>query len=239
MSSNGLVLFFGLSVGTLFIPSSAAVQPFSFGLALAFALLATTDGLTVVRRAAVSVVPLAIFLTLVWVVIVGRAPDATLLYRPDASVSAWQAVAALTSRLFLLAVFTLGTVRAGAAVRPGFVLGLAAPRSWKVVLLSAASLAEVMRQGAQRAHTALVVANILTPWMSLRNLRHGWLLFRTTWVAAIGIAMERLDTKWAYENLPDSAPLDRGARLAVTRRDIAWVGAALLAMLATAATTQR
>jgi hypothetical protein len=239
MSSNGLVLFFVTSLTALFVPSTAVVPVFVLALGLAFALSAGRPGLRALLSALLSVIPLVLFLAVVWIGIVGHAPDATLFYRPDALASAWDAVAAISVRLFLLALFTFSAVQVGSKQRLSFVVGLALPRPAKVILLAAASFADVMTQGSRRAHTALVAANVLTPRISTRNFRHGWLLLRTTWVAAVGIAAERLDTKWAYENLPNDAPIQRPINAGLTWRDLAWLAAAVGALIATAARLNR
>lgn len=238
MSSNGLVLFLVVAVVSVFTPSPSVVPVLGLALASAFTLALGRRGVVVARRAILSVAPLAIFLTLVWVVIVGRAPQ-VIFFRSTHPSSSWQSVAAITSRLFLLALLTFGVIEAGSRVRPLFVFGLALPREAKVLLLATTSLVGAMRLGAERAHTALVAANILTGRRSWRNLAHGWLLVRTTWVAAVGIAVERLDTKWTCEDLPGATAVALPRVEGLNLRDMLWLSLAGLCLYGSVATLVR
>ncbi len=229
MSSNGLVLFLVIAVASLFVPSRSVVPILVLALGSAFTLALGRRGVVVARRALLSVAPLAIFLTLVWVVIVGRAPE-VVFFRSTRPASPWLSVAAITSRLFLLALLTFGVIEAGSRIRPPFVFGLALPREARIVLLATTSLVGAMRLGAERAHTALVSANILTGRRSWRNLAHGWLLVRTTWVAAVGIAVERLDTKWKCEDLPNAAAAALPPARGLNARDVIWTSLAGLCL---------
>jgi hypothetical protein len=233
MSANGVALFALLAIASVLFPSAAVVPGFALALAILFVTSRGAGGLVALKRAILISAPVAAFLAIVWIGVVGRAPDATIFYRPAGPVGAWTGVAAVGARLFLVALFTFAAVETGARIRPSFLGGLAVPRPFKIVLLAAASLADVMRQGSQRAHTALVAANVLTGRPSLRNLSSGWLLLRTTWVAALGIADERLSSKWLHEDLPEAAPL--GGRRPLTGRDLAWLAAALASFAAAAA----
>lgn len=237
MSSNGVVLFALVAIGGVFFPSAAVVPAFELALGIVFALSRGAGGLAALRRAVLTSAPVIAFLAIVWIGVVGRAPDATIFFRPVAPGNAWTGVAAVGARLFLVALFAFSAVETGARMRPSFLGGLAVPRAWKVVLLATASLADVMRQGSQRAHTALVAANVLTGRPSLRNVLCGWVLLRTTWVAALGIADERLDTKWLHEELPEKAPLDGRRRM--NKSDFGWLFAALASFFATAAVRGR
>ncbi len=238
LSSNGLVLFLVISLGALFVPTTAVVPVFVLAVGLAFSLSPGSSGFLVIWRALLTVLPLAVFLVLVWIGIIGRAPDTTLFYYPRNAASAWHVVAAIVARLFLFALLTFGVVKAGAELRPSFVAGLTLPKALKVILLASASMTDLMQHGSRRAHTALIVANVITPRMSLRNLRYGWLLVRSTWVAAVGMAAERLDTKWAYEDLPAAAPV-ACTHPSLRLGDLLWVCMALAALVATVATRGR
>jgi hypothetical protein len=233
MSSNGAVLFALVAIASVLLPSAAVMPGFALALGIVFALSRGAGGLLALRRAILTSTPVIAFLAIVWIGVVGRAPDATVFYRPAGPVNAWTGVAAVGTRLFLVALFAFAAVETGTRIRPSFLGGLAAPRAFKVVLLATASLADVMRQGSQRAHTALVAANVLTGRPSLRNALGGWVLLRTTWVAALGIAEERLNTKWLHEDLPERAPLDGGRRL--NKSDFGWLVAAIASFVATAA----
>lgn len=128
LSSNGLVIFLLICLGALFVPSPAVVPVYVLAVALAFSLSAGPSGFLVIGRALLTVVPIAVFLVLIWIGFIGRAPDATLFYRPGNSASAWQGVAAIVVRLFLFALLTFAAVEAGAALRPSFVAGLTLPK---------------------------------------------------------------------------------------------------------------
>jgi hypothetical protein len=233
MSSNGLVLFFALSVITIFIPSAQTVPVYGLILGLLFSLSMGWAGIQALKSAVISVVPLFVLLIIVWGGIVSRVPDASIFFSTGKPISVWIAVSSISIRLFLLALFTFAVVKIGAKGNNTFINGLSIPLSWKVILLAAISLADILKQGSQRAHTALVTANILTAKLSFRNISHGWLLLRTTWVAAIGITSERLDTKWAYEDLPSSALERSGEKRVFTWIDIFWIMAAITVIIAT------
>jgi hypothetical protein len=231
MTSNGLALFVALSLVTLFVPTDRVVPPFVFLVVLTFTILLGRRALSVLRRAAMSVGSLVVLLAAVWVGIVGHAPERMLFFRPNGPVTAWTAVLATGSRLLTLSLLSFSATAAASRLRPDFVSGLAVPRSLKAVLLSTLSFADVLREGSRRAHTALVAANIVSPRMSLRNLRHGWLLLRTVWVAAVGIASERLDTKWLFEDLPHAAVQTDVTPVSLSRADLFWLSGALIALV--------
>jgi hypothetical protein len=230
MSANGLVVFVVIYALALLVPSSEVVPiaPSVLGLALTLALGRRAP--RVILRALLSVLPVAVLLMLLWVGLIGHAPDEMPFYRPMATPSPLSAVIAITSRLFLLAWITLAVSQVAALLRPSFISALALPVDVKASLLAATSLVGVMRQGAIRAHTALVAANVLTGRASLRNLGAGWILLRTTWVAVVGIVAEQLDGKWRYEKLPASAVEGSGRRRLGTWGDVAWISAALIVL---------
>ena len=127
------------------------------------------------------VLPLALFMGLVWIGIVGarrprsprmpkaRAPRAALYVADPCCV--WSSS---HSRSRPIPDFPAVAVR--------FVGGLTAPTLAKKLLVLTLSLIETILQAIDRARTALIAAGIITRRQSWRNLRHGWILVQTVWL---------------------------------------------------------
>ena len=201
-------------------------------LVLALAVLVSTGraSLKIIWKTLGVTLPLAGWLVFVWVIVAERAPDSMLLYQSSPGDSPWRSVTAIGLRFLALALVTFGVINHASRIEPAFTFKLFLPSQVKAVILAAASLVGSFREGLARAHTALVTAGLLTTRRSLLNLKNGWLLLRTTWVAWVGISSERLDTKWEIEDLPFSAPLNAFTGALLTLADILWL---LLAIILT------
>jgi hypothetical protein len=234
MTANGLALYYLVGLIAL-VAGRAVVVPWA-ALAIAIVLAARSPA-TLVKtniRALSITLPLVGWLTIIWLWVAPSKPDTLLLYRPAPAEPAWVLVAALGLRFFVFALLTLAAVERASRIKPSFLLRLAIPRSVKLLLLTASSMAQAFTDGVRRAHTALVAAGVVTSRRSLRNFLQGWLLIRTSWVSALGLAAERTDTKWRFENLPDAVPLAQLARPALVRGDLFWVVPAIAAVLSQA-----
>ena len=202
---------------------------------LAFALV-EVGGATLVamRRAALVVVPLAVFMGVVWVGIVGRSPSQIAADAVGTRSAALAYVAAISGRLFfIVAVVQVVFLRFAALTPLGFVRALALPAAVKRVLVVTLSLIETLRHAIDRAHTALIAAGTLTRAASLRNIVHFWRLIQAVWLSAITIVLGRIRDKWPVENT--LVRLDRalvaGKPQLFAGRDLLW----LLVVLAAAA----
>jgi hypothetical protein len=163
-------------------------------LTLAFAIIELRGAaLIALRRAAVVVLPLAVFMGLVWIGIVGRAPAeiaAALVY-----------VAGICGRLFfIVAVIQLVFLRFAQLTPLQFIGALALPVAVKRMLVVTLSLIETLRHAIDRAHTALIAAGTLTRSPSWRNLIHAWRLIQAVWLSAVTIVLGRMRDKWPVEN---------------------------------------
>src|SRR5262249_10594031 len=123
------------------------------------------------------VAPLAIFMALVWIAIVGRAPHeiAAGVEGSRAAAAAYVAIVCLRLVIIALAVQALFLRFAGSTPLQ-FVHALTAPMMIKQLLVLTLSLIETILQAIDRARTALIAAGMITRRFSARNLRNGWVL---------------------------------------------------------------
>jgi hypothetical protein len=202
-------------------------------LCAAFALLEVgAASATALRRSLALVIPLALFMLIVWVGIVGRSPAEIAAGASGSRTAALFHVALVCARLFLIA-SVLQLIMARFALTPplGFIAALRVPLVCKRLLVFTLSLVETFRHAIDRAHTALVACGLLTRRGSLRNLLHAWVLVQTVWLTAITIVVGRLRDKWPIENT--LAQLDhtlaRDAQRTLSRNDLIWLPLALAA----------
>jgi hypothetical protein len=202
MTPNGALLFL-----LAFIALAVAARgPHGLAVLAAFAALFAAIELRAavalaLRRAVMIVLPLAAFMTVVWVVIVRRSPAEIAAGATGTPQAALAYVAVVCARLFLI-VFVLHAVvlRFQGTTPLVFVRALRAPAPLKRLLVLTLSLVETLRHAVDRAHTALIASGTLTRRFSLRNLRHGWVLVQTVWLTAVTVALGRLRDKWPVEN---------------------------------------
>ena len=177
----------------------------SLGLILAvvavFALASRESILSALKWSAGIVLPLAIFMVLVWIVIVGRAPAEIAAGLEGSRAAAADYVAILCLRLFILAFAIQAAFLHFAGWTPlRFVAALTAPQIVKKLLVLTLSLIDTILHAIDRARTALIAAGIITRQFSLRNLRNGWMLVQTVWLTVITIAIGRMRDKWPIED---------------------------------------
>jgi hypothetical protein len=171
-------------------------------LTLAFAIIEVRGAtLTALRRAAVVVLPLAAFMGLVWIGIVGRAPAEIAADTIGTRAAALVYVAGICGRLFfVVTVIQLVFLRFAPLTPLQFVRALALPATVKRMLVITLSLIATLRHAIDRAHTALIAAGTLTRAPSWRNLVHAWRLVQAVWLSAVTIALGRMRDKWPVEN---------------------------------------
>jgi hypothetical protein len=174
------------------------------------------------------VLPLAVFMALVWIAIVGRAPHEIAANVEGSRGAAALYVAITCLRLFVIAFSVQAAFLHFAGWTPlRFVAALTLPGMAKKLLVLTLSLIETTLQAVDRARTALIAAGIVTRRQSWRNLRHGWVLVQTVWLTVVTIAIGRTRDKWPVEDT--LARLD-GALTAATPRatiaDFGWIALA-------------
>jgi hypothetical protein len=232
MTPNGAILF-----GLVTIAGAVAARSF-VGLVIMLALCAAfaalelgTKALKALAWSATIVAPLAAFLVLVWVGVVGRSPAEMAAGLAGTRTAAFTYVLTVCLRLFLIALVVQLVVMRFAHLTPlQFIRSLWAPLVAKKLLILTLSWIDTILHAIDRSRTALVTAAIIAPKMSLRNLANGWLLVQTVWLSVVTIALGRLRDKWPAENTV--ARLDQvlaapAAELA--RTDVLWCAAALVA----------
>jgi hypothetical protein len=232
MTPNGAILF-----GLVTIAGAVAARSFA-GLVIVLTLCAAFAAIELGNKAskalawsATIVAPLAAFLVVVWVGVVGRSPAEMAAGLAGTRTAAFAYVLTICLRLFLIALAVQLVVMRFAHLTPlQFVRSLWAPLVAKKLLILTLSWIDTILHAIDRSRTALVTAAIIGPRMSLRNLTHGWLLVQTVWLSVVTIALGRLRDKWPAENTV--ARLDQvlaAPAAALARGDVLWLGAALVA----------
>lgn len=232
MSPNGACIFFLIAASSFFVVNPRMESWSYVPLAVVFMTLNTQAMASVLKKSLVLMFPLVLFLYLVWVVIVGAAP--TNLGAP-VQLTAQSYVYAVSLKLFVFSALVFSLIEKfanGGAFQ--FVNNLTIPNALKSLLMLTLSLKNSFAQASTRSYSALVIAGVLTPRLSLRNMSHGWLLIRSIWVSTLSISFERLDSKWAIENLPDACIQNLAkTRALLSLGDWVWLLIATLPIAAT------
>jgi hypothetical protein len=171
-------------------------------LTLAFAVIEVRGAsLLALRRAAIVVLPLAAFMGIVWVGIVGESPAQIAADTVGTRAAALAYVAKLCGRLFFIVlVIQLVFLRFRTLTPLRLMRTLALPAAVKRMLVITLSLIATLRHAIDRAHIALIAAGTLTRTPSLRNLVHSWRLIQAVWLSAVTIMLGRMRDKWPVEN---------------------------------------
>ncbi len=202
MTPNGAFtlgfILIGLGMG---VPGPRGVAVL-VALTLAFALIEVRGAsVTALKRGAVVVLPLALFMSLVWVVIVGESPAQIAADAGGTRTAALAYVATLCGRLFFIVVVIQLVFLRFAKLTPLQVIrALALPATVKRILVITLSLIGTLRHAIDRAHIALIAAGTLTRAPSVRNVVHSWRLIQAVWLSAITIMVGRMRDKWPVEN---------------------------------------
>lgn len=231
MTPNGAVLF------TLLVIVAAALTRSLSGLSLLLGLVvlfgAVGLGARLLRALAWSaaiVAPLAAFMGLVWVVVVGRAPDEIAAGLPGSRTAAALHVTSVCLRLFIMAaVLQIAAMRFADLTPLQFMRRVAAPLTARKLVILTLSLVETILQAVDRARTALIAAGLITRRLSLPNLRNGWILVQTVWLTTVTIALGRVRDKWPAEDSLAllEAALRQPAPYHLAAADWAWLALAL------------
>jgi hypothetical protein len=201
MSPNGAIVFGFVTMAGAAMARDLTGLAVMLGIALVFALGSRQRIVTALMWSAGVVLPLALFMGLVWIGIVGRSPAEIAANAEGSRAAAASYVAVTGLRLFVIAFAIQAAFLHFAGWTPlRFVRGLTAPAVVKKMLVLTLSLIETMLQAVDRARTALIAAGIVTRQFSLRNLRHGWILVQTVWLTVVTIAIRRTRDKWPVED---------------------------------------
>ena len=228
MTPNGAIAF-----GLLVIAAAIAARDLTslaviLALLLVFALASRRSIASALLWSAGIVLPLAAFMTLVWVGIVGRAPHEIAAGAEGSRAAAATYVTLVGTRLFAIAFAIQALFLHFSGWTPlAFVRAVTAPALVKKLLVLTLSLIETILHAIDRARTALIAGGLITRRFSWRNLRHGWILVQTVWLTVVVIAIGRTRDKWPVEGT--LARLDGALALAaprLTTADFAWGAAA-------------
>jgi hypothetical protein len=225
MTPNGAVAFaLVLVLVAFFTDLQGLALPYAALLAFAVAEIGAKS-VNALRRAALVMAPLAAFMLVVWVGIVGRAPSEIATGMPGSRTAALVYASTVAARLFLIvALVQFVALRFEDETPLAFVRALRAPLAFKRLAILTLSLVETLRHAVDRAHTALIAGGIITRGLSMRNVGNGWILVQTVWLTTITTVTARLRDKWPIENtlaLLDPALL--GVGQTVTPRDVVWI----------------
>jgi hypothetical protein len=235
MTPNGAVAFALLVIVSALLARDPPGLLVILAATLCFALASRRAIWSALAWSAGIVLPLALFMTLVWIGIVGRAPHEIAANLEGSRAAASFYVAVICLRLFIVAFTVQATFLHFAGWTPlRFIGALALPRVAKKLLVLTLSLIDTILQAVDRARTALIGAGLITRQRSWRNLRHGWILVQTVWLAVITIVLGRTRDKWPVEDtlarLEGSLAARATARL--TAIDFGWMGLAIAAGIA-------
>ena len=232
MTPNGAVAFVLLIIVSALLGRDLAGLLIVLCAAGAFALASRRPVGSALAWSAGIVLPLALFMLVVWVGIVGRAPDEIAANLEGSRSAAALHVAIVCLRLFIVAFAAQAAFLHFDGWTPlRFIGELALPRVGKKLLVLTLSLMETILQAVDRARTALIGAGLITRAHSWRNLRHGWILVQTVWLTVITIVLGRTRDKWPIEDtlarLEGSLAARATARL--TAADFGWIALAIAA----------
>jgi hypothetical protein len=238
ITPNGAVIFGAILIGATMATAGLHGLAILAAFTAVFAIIEVRSGaMTALGRSILLVLPLAAFMLIVWVGIVGRAPAEIASGAPGTRTAAALHVALISSRLFIIVVAIQLIAARFAQMSPlAFICALRIPLTLKRLLVFTLSLIETFRHAVDRAHTALIASGLLSRRTSIRNLGNSWVLVQTIWLSAITIVVGRLRDKWPIEKtltLLDHA-LSRGALSSLSRADLIWlpivIGASALAI---------
>ena len=196
-------------------------------LTAAFALIEVRGAtLVALRRAAIVVLPLAAFMTVVWVGIVGESPAEIAADAAGTRIHALAYVAGLSGRLFfVITVIQMVFLRFADLTPLQLVRALALPAVVKRMLVVTLSIIGTLRHAIDRAHIALIAAGTLTRSPSWQNIIHSWRLIQAVWLSAVTIMTGRMRDKWPVEGTIArlDATLDAGDPPLFAGDDRIWI----------------
>lgn len=235
MTPNGAVAFALLVIVGAMIAHDLAGLLIILAATACFALASRRAIWSALAWSAGIVLPLALFMMVVWVGIVGRAPHEIAAGLEGSRSAATMHVAIICLRLFIIAFTVQAAFLHFAGWTPlRFVGALTLPRTAKKLLVLTLSLIDTILQAVDRARTALIGAGLITRQRSWRNLRHGWILVQTVWLTVITIVLGRTRDKWPVEGTLTRLEGALAARIParLSAQDFGWIALAIAAGVA-------
>jgi hypothetical protein len=233
MTPTGTVIFVIIYLGMLFIPVSRTIPIACSSLLVLYLIIEGRAHIwSSFRFAVLAVAPIALMLSVIWIIIIGSSPVETI--TPDNSrFAAFEYVLKLTVRLFLFVLVIYSAISSRLQEAPIIFLSqLAIPASVKRTTAMTLSIASTIRTATERAWTALVASNLITPRRSLRNVLHTWLFLQTIWMHIIATIAERMNSKWKIEDMETMLEdVFRKQKYIPTTRDIAWFIASFIVLI--------
>jgi hypothetical protein len=201
MTPNGAVVFGLVAIAGGVAAGSLPGLAVMFAVVLIFAFGSRRSIVPALKISAGIVLPLAAFMGLVWIGLIGRAPHEIAAGIVGSRAAATLFVTITCLRLFVIAFTVQAAFLHFSDWTPlGFVRSLSAPLVVRKLLVLTLSLIETILYAIDRARTALISAGIITRQASWRNLRNGWILVQTVWLTVVTIAIGRTRDKWPVEN---------------------------------------
>ena len=232
MTPNGAILFGLVVVTGAMIASGLVGLSALLALCVAFGIFETRGRMTrAFAWSAVVVAPLMLFLSIVWIGVVGRSPGEIAAGASGTRTAALVHVAVVCMRLFVVAsVVQLVVLRFADMTPLQFIRAMRAPAVAKKLVVLTLSWIDTILHAVDRSRTALITAGLIAPRLSLKNAGNGWILVQTVWLSVVTIAIGRLRDKWPAENT--LARLDEALQTpaqSLTWHDALWIAAAIAA----------
>jgi hypothetical protein len=200
MTPNGAVVFVVIVVAAAMLARVSGLVVLASLCSLFAVIEVGLRAVTALRRAVILIFPLAVFMVIVWVVVVGRSPAQIAADQAGSRGAALIYVAVISARLFLIvAIVQVAAFRFVALTPLQFIRALYAPLAMKRVAVLTLSLVETLQQAIDRAYTALIASGVITRRLSMRNLLNGWVLVQTVWLTAVTSVTGRMRDKWPVE----------------------------------------
>ena len=232
MTPNGAVVFVVIVIAAAMLARVSGLVVLT-SLCVLFAVTEVGLGaVAALRRAVILIFPLAVFMIIVWVGVVGRSPAQIAADQPGSRGAAFIYVAVISARLFLIvAIVQVAAFRFVALTPLQFIRELYAPLAVKRIAVLTLSLVETLQQAIDRAYTALIASGIITRRFSIRNLLNGWILVQTVWLTAVTSVTGRMRDKWPVEKtlglLDPLLTVERKSELG--ERDKIWILSSVVA----------
>jgi hypothetical protein len=237
MTPNGAIVFAAIVIGGAMLSARVAGLLILLALCAVFAAIEITTRLfKALAWPAGIVAPLALFMAIVWIGVVGRSPTEIAADLPGTRTAAFGHVAVICLRLFLIAlVIRLVVLRFAHSTPLQFIRAMRAPALLKKLLVLTLSWIDTILHAVDRSRTALITAGVIAPRLALKNAANGWILIQTVWLSVITIAIGRARDKWPAENtlVRLEEALEAPAQK-LSGRDCAWIAAAAAGLLAAA-----
>jgi hypothetical protein len=230
MTPNGAIVFGLVVVAGAMIAGGLVGLSCLLALCAAFGMIETRDRMTrAFAWSAVVVAPLVLFLSVVWIGVVGRSPAEIAAGASGTRTAALVHVAVICVRLFVVAsVIQLVVLRFAHMTPLQFIRAMRAPLVAKKLIVLTLSWIDTILHAVDRSRTALITAGLIAPRLSLKNAGNGWILVQTVWLSVVTIAIGRLRDKWPAENT--LARLDEALQTpaqGLKWGDAAWIAAAI------------